>query len=310
MIRKQPLIEETEATKVETINMLSNIEHYVGEKEPRLAPLLISLVLSSIPALIYSYYFMGIIPLKIFIPIYIYYIVRVFMKVLGEEKKKITQFKKQLYNVYSSALDLLNISYIHDDGCIEYNNNVISYIIVLENGQINDPIQRAQSIRKLIDFLTFKFNLDIYITNASLRQALIERYKTANKFKDKQISSDFIEMIDYLLEISSKKSLLQTVKFVVRVPKYDWDKCKRTIESLLISNDVKAFRAMHLAKKSEVEEIISRDIDAYIDFDKMNIDKYANHKYGKSKVITYNKKELKEEEEFLVTDFMIHDNKG
>lgn len=301
---------EDKQEKPDTINMLLDIEKFSGEFSGRMTPVLVFLLLAGAPALIFVYLFVGKINILYLLPFYIIYVIRLAMITVGKESKRVEEFKRQLHDQYSSALDLINIKTIHPDGCLEYINNTTAYLVIASNGSYIDELQRAQIVRRFILKISDGYNIDILVQNIVASDELSRRYDGVKFYSNAEVANDFIEIIDHNREIISSNSLITQVVFIVKSRKSDYKKLKETVESAINSQDAKAFKALTLATDKEVYSILSRDIDAYLDFNEMQRKKYRKGNYYGSEVIGYDLHEVKEDKKVDTSEergFMIRE---
>lgn len=292
----------------DTINMLLDIEKFSGEHSGRMMPIIIFLVLAGLPPLIVVYYFIGRINISWFILPYIIYVARLAMIILGKERLRVENYKRQLHDVYSSTYDLFNIKTIHDDGCIEYTNGTVAYCFVGSNGDSMDEIVRAQIVRRFLVDLNREFTTDIYVQNISNSIDLSNRYDGVKLFNDGEVAKDFISLIDHNRELIYNKSLISRVVFVVKGRRKDFKLMKESIETTSSSSEAKIFKTLELADKDLARSIISRDIDTYIDYEEIVQKKYRTGQYLDSEVIGYDlvEKEVEEHVE-IERGFMVRE---
>jgi hypothetical protein len=274
--------------KQETINMLLDVDNYYGEHEGRLAPVLIFLSVAATPVLLYAYLSFPI-SAKIFFPIYGVFVIRMALIIIGRERERLVHFKKQLYDVYSSIYELLNIKTIHDDGCVEYVNGKVGYMLVVVNGTVLDDIQRSQMVMEFLTLLGSDYDMDVLVQNITETKALENRYKGVKLFSSPEAAQDFVDIIDHNRKIVYASSLLTRTIFFVKGAKSQWKDIKKNLDMAKFSQQAKAFKEVHIADKDEVVEILSRDVNGTVDLDVMLQKKYATGEYFGSHVVGYDK---------------------
>lgn len=275
--------------ETETIGMLLDIEHLYGENQGRLGPWLISLCVAGAPVLLYVYTgLFQVIPIFIFAPIEIFFAIRVFMKIKGRENFRVEGYKKQLNDDYVSTADMLNIKTIHDDGCIEYLNGKISYLVCCFNGTCENVAHRSVQIRKMIDAMTTEYDCDIYIHNLTDSPALIDYYNHVNNFDKNQSATNFINIIDHTLELTEDYSLVQCTIYAIKGTRSDWKDMKNTIETTVNSRVAKAYKSIYrISDENVINDILNRNSDSVINVPDLLRRKYANQQYDSSKVLAY-----------------------
>lgn len=282
---------------IKYINPLLDIEKYTGENSGRMGPTIITILLIAGGLVGYLYFLWGILPLKIFIPIYTVYVIRVLMLIPGEEHKRLKHFKVQVYDAYSSVDDIMDIKNIYSDGAIEYTNSHIAYLLVATNGESTNAVERAKDIKALLRNLASQYTIDIYIQNLSEDTTITDSYKNISLFNDEDVASDFLDIIDYNCKYIKEEGLVCQVVYKIQCRKSDYKAMRADIEATLNSDESKVFRSIEVANREKVEQILNLDIDTFIDFRAIQVSKYATGNYYKSKVVKYNYHEVIEEKE-------------
>lgn len=290
------------------VSMLLDISNFYGEHEGRLGPTLKFLLIGGAPLLIWVY--IGfIIPAAIFFPIWIIWVIRVALITVGKEGERLAQFKKQLYDQYSSTSDLLNIRTVHPDGCIEYVNGTVAYAVIAANGTSYDPTFRAQQVQDFLGLFGKERDIDVYVQNITEMKSLEERYNNVKLFVDEDAARDFIDIIDHNRNVVYSQSRLTRTVFIVKARRNDWVKLRDDCKVAAYSASAKAFKSVRVATRDDVQDILNTDIRGVVDLDALLQQKYASHQYFKSKVLYFdeapaeeNDKQNNEERGFMLTD--------
>lgn len=275
--------------KKETIGMLLDIEHLYGEHESRLGPILISLCLAGAPILVYvGFGLFAYIPIWLFVPIEIYVIIRVLLKVQGRESYRMRIFKRQLYDEYSSTSQYVNVKTIHDSGCIEFVNGNIMFLVCCFNGTCEDEVRRSIEVRKLLMGLLSDYVFDVYIHNINLSPELRNYYKKVNRFDKNDSARNFIKIIDYTLSLTENTSLVQCTIFAVRGKLSDWKDIQHQITIACKSKTAKCYKTIYpVTDPQEITDILNRDIDSTVQISELLRSKYATDDFGSSRVLAY-----------------------
>lgn len=288
------------------VGMLLDIENFYGEHSGRLAPIIKTLLLAGAPVLawVYTGY---VIPTWLFLPVWICWSIHIALVVLGRQKERVAQFKKQISEDYTAIAELLHIKTVHPDGCIEYVNGRVAYAVVALNGTIHDPIQRSFLIREFMRMFGDR-DVDVYIQNLTETKSLESRYSNIKLFVDGEAAQDFIDIIDHNRQVVYSQSLLTRTVFVVKGPRNDWKDIRDCCKTAVQSNASKAFKSVEIAERELVSEILNDDIRGVIDLDALLQSKYATHQYYGSEVLHFDDKveepvdEISEERGFMLTD--------
>ncbi len=289
--------------ETEYISMLLDIDHYYGESEGRLGPTLKFLIIGLGPILIWTYFGFPL-PVWLFWPAEVIWLVRVGLITLGREKERLIQYRRQLNDDFSSSEELLRIKTVHDDGCVEYINGRVTYFIVAANGTSYDPIARSKMLREFFAQFQRDFDIDIYVQNLTELKSLEERYAHVKLFTDEDAAKDFIDIIDHNREIVYSGSRLSRLVIGVKATRSYWTEVRDSCKQAVYSGAAKAFKDVHMATREEVLDIINTDVRTYVDVDGILQKKYATHNYFGSKVLYFGDKKSGE------TDYLAGEERG
>lgn len=278
-----------------TVGMLLDPDNFNGDQEGRMGPWIKFFAIALIPGFIYVYFFWGMLPLWLVIPIFVIYVIRVAMLTLGREKERVIQYKKQLNDEYASTYDLVLIKTLHPDGCCEYMGNKVAYFIVSTNKTSYDTVVWSQEVTQFLKLLTSQYNVDVYVQNITEVRALEERYRGVKLFADQSVAKDFIDIIDHNRSQVYSNSLLTRTIYVVSGPRSEWEDIKKCCNAAVHSAVARVFKNIHIAEDLEVNEILSRDINGLINLPELMQQKYCTKQYYGSKVVAYDDADIVEE---------------
>ena len=285
-----------EEREQETIGMLLDIDHLYGEHEGRMGPLILTLVIIAAPVLFYIYFGLySVIPIWLFCIFEAFLVIRAFMKIMGREKYRVKLYKKQINDDYMSTADMLNIKTIHPDGCIEYINGTICYLVSCFNGTTEDDIQRSIQLRKFLETMLSDYSYDTYILNINEAPALRDYYNRVSNF-DKNISArNFINIIDHNIKLTEDTSMVQCTVYAIQGYRSDWKNIKSQIDVALGSNTARCYKsATRISDPEIINELLNRDVDSVINISELLRRKYATQQYDTSKVLAYDLPDDKE----------------
>lgn len=271
------------------IQMLLDIENIFGESTRGLGQLVLTLCLCLVPPAFIGYTALYLyIPWQILLVVCLVFAIRVVLVVMGHESQRVKNFKKQRDDVYSLTDDMVSIRRIHPQGCVEYVNGNIGFFIVTYNSSSNETLEKSKQIDRFINLAVGKHAFDIYVQNDVSTDHLDNKYNNVTLFGDDEAANAFMEIIDYNREVVRSSSTLTRNIIFVRGSKYQWKEIVNDIQTALTSESARVFRQCYLATdRGEIENIISRDINGYIDLDKLLQRKYyTGNKHG-SKIISY-----------------------
>lgn len=272
-----------------TIGMLLDIENLYGEHSGRLTPILLSLCIGGAPILFYVYFGLyAVIPLWLFIPVEIFICIRVIMIIPGRERHRVKLYKNQLNDDYTPTAKMLNIKVIHPDGCIEYNNGKIAYLVTAFNGTTDDEVARSVQLRKFLENLLGEYINDTYILNITDSESLRNYYSKVSAFDHNDSATNFINIIDHTIQLTADTSVVQCTVYCIKGNRSDWKNIKTQIDSALKSKTARAYKTLErLSDPEAINAILNRDVDSIINISDLLRRKYATSDYATSKVLAY-----------------------
>ena len=272
-----------------TIGMLLDIEHLYGEHEGRLGPILLTLCIAAAPILVYIYFGLFVyIPVWLFVIIELFVAARALMIVLGREPYRVRMFKRTLYDEYTPTASLMNIKVIHPDGCIEYLNGNIVYLVCCFNGTTEDEVRRSVQMRKLLTSLLGEYVFDCYIHNVTDSPALYNYYKKVNEFERNESASNFVNIIDYNIDLVANNSLVQCTIYAIKGKRSDWKDIKQQIDIAVNSRNARVYKTIYRVNDPAlINEVLNRDVDSVINIEELLRRKYSTGNYNTSKVLAY-----------------------
>lgn len=275
------------------ITPLVDIDNYFGTSSKRLMPIILMGVAVCIPCFIYAQFLITILPIKFFLVFLGIWTFRWGLIILGEEPKRLEQYKRQIAEVYASARELMLIKEIHKDGLVEYMNGNIKYLVVVENGSELDPEVVSERFYLLLKGISNKYVPDIYIQNIVGQSTLESRYKNLSIDTSTKASKDYIGIIDFNIELEKNFSILTRTVLAVKGRRHDFLEMKELLIGEINASNVNVFKDIYIADREEVMDIISRDLLMNINFGSLNRDKYKTEDYQGCRVIGFDKKALK-----------------
>lgn len=286
------------------IQMLLDIENIFGESTRGLGRFITTILLIvTLPMFfVYSGLFM-VIPIPLLVIVCLLWALVIVMIIPGEMFKRLADYRKRRDNVYALADDMVRVRTIHPQGCIEYINGSIMFMIVTYNNSDSDTVKKSVQIRRFLELAVGKQPFDIRVQNINDTDNLDSRYSNVKLFSDSSVAMDFIEIIDFNRQAVSKMSTLTRNIICIYGSKYQWKEIAANVEAAVNSESARVFRKSYLVTDPmEVEDIISRDVNGRIDLNEMLQKKYyTGNTYG-SKIISYDFKDVEEAKEEKVRD--------
>jgi hypothetical protein len=270
----------------ERINVLLDIDNFFGEHRGRLGPIMVFLVIAAAPVLLYAFI------LQLFIPIWVLLVFEVLwagrwaLFILGKENDKLKVWEAGMRDEYSNADDLVYVSHVYEDGLVEYMNGQCVYIVCgLTGTYFNDDKFSADFEDFLHEIKGFEFNIHAHMVAQEI--VLQDNLDKLRVYKDKRIIK---ERASFYIEQDAwcdDNAQLYQYNFVIKGSKYNWKSMRKTLEDVLKSSSAEVFSKAWIATRDDVDQIMSRDICAFINLTDMLQKKFASEDYRGSKVLFY-----------------------
>ena len=279
-----------------TIGMLLDIEHLYGEHEGRLTPWILALCLPGIPLLFYAYFgLFEVIPIWIAAIVFVFLFIRGIMIFPGRESYRLDIYRRRLHDSYTSTAKLMNVKTIHPDGCVEYINGRIMYIVCCFNGTSDDEIVRSVQLRKLLDSMLGEYEVDIYIHNLTESPALRDYYYNVSGFEHNISARNFINMIDHTIELTNNTSIVQCTIYCIKGTRSDWKQIKAQIDTALGSRAARCYKTIYRVDDPDtINAVLNRNIDSVVNITELLRKKYSTSSFDTSKVLAYDLPDDKE----------------
>ena len=283
------------------IQMLLDVENIFGESTRGLGQFILTLLVVIAPVAIIAYTALYIIiPWQILAVFCLIWAVRMTLIIMGHESQRLRDYKRQRDDVYALSEKMCRIRNIHPQGCIEYVNGTIGFFVVTYNDSSGDIEKKSIQIDRFLNLAVGKHPFDIYVQNVTDTGALTKKYENVQLFGDSQAAGDFMEIIDYVSKAVESSSKLTRNIIFIQGSKWQWKDIQTDIQTALSSEAARVFRLAYLVTdKDEITNIVSRDIDGYVDIEALTQKQYYTGNTRGAKVISYNysdKEEAKEEE--------------
>jgi hypothetical protein len=279
----------------ETVNHLLNVERSSGRSGKRFTQILIFFALTGLPLMLFfpRWYFW----LKDYIGYggafwataipFVLYALRLGLFLFGNEKARTAHFKAHIESKYDEPENLIAVKTVHEDGCIEYFNGSIAYMVIALNGNVEGTEKFAQ-VKQYFDAIS-EYRQTILIQNVVDNTSLERYYAQIKRFEDKSIARDFLEILDYNRKYIGDNSLVVRTIFVVFGRPND----RAAIRGLLAdAMPKKAYYTIAVASRNEVLDVLKEDTGVYLDLDAMLVSRVAAGRYYGSRVLSYERSKI------------------
>lgn len=263
-----------------------NINNYFGEHKSRLGPVLMFLLITAVPIMLYAFVLMAFIPWKVMLCFEIPWAIRWAMILPGQEKKKKIAYIQQAEDEYASANELANLVQVADDGMIERPNGTIAYIVsgfaatYIDDNAFSIDMEAFISQLKGLDYDVYCFQ----VVDEVLLQNELEKLTV---YTDNEIIKERMAFYEDQDEYCQKNGSLYRIVFLVRGSRYEWKTIRKRLEGLVHSEDARVFKSCKICNGEQVEDIMSRDTCTNMRIRQMLVDKHNNNQYYGSKVLYY-----------------------
>lgn len=281
------MAEKEDQAEVTTVNSLLDVEKYSGESEGRMGPSMWFFGFTGVPLALFLYFFVGIIPIKIFLIPFIPYSIIVASLTFGDGFKRLEQFKRQLNDEFSSTYEISDIVDIKKDGMTEYLGNHISYMLLGFNPDHMEIIDRAQLIKGINTEIGRNFDFDTRGYNTCIADDLYRRYQGVKLFGDKEAAKYFLMMIDNNMKMAEESTLMVMTVYTIYGRRDEAKDILACLQRCIKSPNAKAFRDLVIADYTSVNMIIDEDLDTNASIEETLRKKYAKGEYYGSNVADF-----------------------
>jgi len=281
------------------INVLMNIDSYYGEHTGRMGPMIKFLLIAGAPVMLYTFFFIGIIPFRWVLIFEVLFALRMALRILGKEDEKFRVYMAAREDEYANADDIVYISRVQDDGLIEYENGTVAYIISAFTTTYFNEDKLNEDLRAFAALLGI-YSYDIHmhmVFNEFLLQDNLERMSV---YTDEELLRERMDMYVYQDQVMAEQTLMYRINFAVRGSRYEWKQLRETVNAAVRSSYAHVFKECYVCDRQQATDIMSRDLYVYVELEEMVKKKYANEEYYNSKVYYYGEEvpeEFQEKEE-------------
>lgn len=276
-----------------TVNVLLNPDDFYGRYTGHLGPILLWVVVCAIPWLLYSMILIKYIPFKWFISVWAVFAFRMLLIIPGKESQRLRAYENRKNNIYADIKDLVNFKTVHRDGCIEYNDNMICYVISCYTQSYfnNDVFSKdAESFIKQLMLITPVF--DIYgftvVDETKTKKSTLEKLKV---FIIDSMKLERLRFYKYQDTKHTNNSMLYNINFVCYDRATKFEVLKEKLTNLTNSGLAKCFYECKIRNQEEVIELMSRDTTLFVNIKELLMLKFKSDEVYGSKIIGFNAEE-------------------
>lgn len=274
----------------DTVNHLLNVERSSGRSGKRFTQILVFFAFTGLPLMLFfprwffwlkDYIGYGGAFWATAIP-FALYALRLGLFLFGNEKARTAHFRAHIESKYDEPEDLNAVKAIHEDGCIEYFNGSIAYMLIALNGNA-EGTEKFSQIKQYFDAVS-EYRQTILIQNVVDNTSLERYYAQIKRFEDKGVARDFLEILDFNRKYIGDNSLVVRTIFVVFGRPSDRVAIKGLIADAMPKQ---AYFTISVATRDEVLDVLKEDTGVYLDLDAMLASRFAAGRYYGSRVLSY-----------------------
>ena len=273
------------------INTLLNVDNIFGTYENRVAPFILTILLGSIPLFVWLFFLQGT-PIKLWMAIILTLLLtgRFALIFIGKESEKLKSYSARRNDAYLESKDLINVTDIID-GLIIYTSGRVSYIVYgYLKGYLDDDVLSIDLERFMDELDAFDWDMNLYnITDELLCTGNLPNLR---RYKDKETILQRIAFYKYQDDWVSKNTEMYEIVFIVKARKYNWKQLRSKLIDLVDSDVAKCFNEIYIADTQDVIDIMSRDIETYVDLNEMLLNKMSNEEISGARVLFYDDEDL------------------
>lgn len=273
------------------INTLLNVDNIFGTYENRVAPFILTILLGSIPLFVWLFFLQGT-PIKLWMAIILTLLLtgRFALIFIGKESEKLKSYSARRNDAYLESKDLINVTDIID-GLIMYTSGRVSYIVYgYLKGYLDDDVLSVDLERFMDELDAFDWDMNLYnITDELLCTGNLPNLR---RYKDKETILQRIAFYKYQDDWVSKNTEMYEIVFIVKARKYNWKQLRSKLIDLIDSDVAKCFNEIYIADTQDVIDIMSRDIETYVDLNEMLLNKMSNEEISGARVLFYDDEDL------------------
>lgn len=268
------------------INTLLNVDNIFGTYENKVAPFILTVLLGSIPLFIWLLFLQGT-PIKMWMAILATVLLmgRLALIFIGKEPEKLKSYSARRNDAYLESKDIINVTDIID-GLIMYTSGRVCYVVYgYLKGYLDDDLLSVE-LEKFMDELD-KFDWDMNLYNITDELLCTHELPLLKRYKDKETILQRINFYKYQDDWTAKNTEMYELVFIVKARKYNWKHLKAKLTELVNSDVARCFNELYIAGTQEVVQIMSRDIEAYVDLNEMLLNKMQNDEITGARVLFY-----------------------
>lgn len=273
------------------INTLLNIDNIFGSYEGRVGPFVLTILLGSIPLWVWLFFLQGLVPLWIIIIIIFLLMGRLALIFIGKESEKMKSYTARRNDAYLESKDMVQVVNIYDDGLIEYTTGRVCYIVYgYLKGYLEDDALSVDLEAFLDELDAFDWDMNLY--NVTDELMCTSELPLLRRYTDKSAILQRMNFYKYQDDWTARNTQMYELVFIVKARKYNWKHMRAKLEEITQSDVSNCFNEIHIADSRGVTDIMSRDIETYVDLNEMLLNKFQTDTIKGAKILYYDDKNI------------------
>lgn len=277
--------------KKPNINTLMNVDNIFGTYESRVAPFILTILLGSIPLFIWLLFLQGtVIKLWMAIILTLLLMGRLALIFIGKEGEKMKSYAARRNDAYLESKDMINVTDIID-GLIMYTSGRVAYVVCgYLKGYLDDDVLSVE-LEKFMDELD-SYDWDMNLYNITDELLCTDNLPNLRRYKDRNTILQRIEFYKYQDDWTANHTEMYQIVFVVKARKYNWKHLRDKLNELVNSDIAKCFNELWICDTKQVIDVMSRDIETYVDLNEMLLNKVQDDEITGARVLFFDDEDL------------------
>lgn len=279
--------------KKPNINTLLNVDNIFGTYEGRVGPFIITILLGSIPLWIWLLFLQGT-PIKLWMAIIALLLLtgRLALIFIGKEREKLKSYTARRNDAYLESKDMISVTDIID-GLVMYASGRVAYVMYgYLKGYLDDDLLSVE-LNKFMDQLD-SFDWDFNMYNITDELLCTSELPLLKRYEDKETILQRMNFYKYQDDWTAKNTEMYELVFIVKARKYNWKHMYNKLTELIDSDVSRCFNELYLANSSQVVQIMSRDVETYVDLNEMLLNKMRDEEITGARILYYDDEDVKE----------------
>lgn len=257
------------------INPLLNINNVFGDADIKLSNYIITIIAFAAPWLFWVLFTGATLgPWWLYLIISLLLGLQATLITFGQAFKKKEEYLKNQIDPYLNSSDLVNITYVSDDGIIYYANGLTGRMMTFYTQDYLNYIVFAEDFKQLFYSLG-TYNFDVFGLNDTESCLTTNNIGNLKSYKDRQHILDRMAFYKSTDDYIAKHTELYQIVVLVSCLNAEFSELEKIVQNVQSSRISDKFIDFTLCDKREVVQVLSRQAGAPIDIVKYTLEKEA-----------------------------------